>query len=415
MIIQKKIDYISYLILLLPVAIVVGPLISDLIITIMALFICVSNYKKVIEYFDHYIILKIILIFYVLNSINSLFAQDVYISLKSSFLYIRFPLFVIASVYLLKKYPKLILYLYYSILVTIFVVSLDAIIQFFNGENILGFVTNSRNRISGFFLDENILGSYLARITPFLVSILIFLKKDLNNKIFLAVIIVSFFGVIISGERTSLLLITLYWLIFVIFILKSSVQIKLFIITILITVVVASSFLSDNLRERYIDLSFYEFKEIIEETTKPEEEQDYGGQRLKHIIVSLEMFNDAPLFGFGNKMFATICFDQYYFDDGRCSTHPHMIIMQILVENGIAGILVYSIFFLILVVKFMMSIKSNNDHISSILLLILINFCPLLPSGSLYNNQVSIFLYFPFIIYFFYNGNNEKILYEKKD
>ena len=137
MIIQKKIDYISYLILLLPVAIVIGPLISDLIITIMALFICVSNYKKVIEYFDHYIILKIILIFYVLNSINSLFAQDIYISIKSSFLYIRFPLFVIASVYLLKKYPKLILYLYYSILVTVLVVSLDAIIQFFNGENII--------------------------------------------------------------------------------------------------------------------------------------------------------------------------------------------------------------------------------------------------------------------------------------
>ena len=189
MLIQKKIDYLSFLILLLPAAIVVGPLISDLIVTILALFICASNYKKVIEYFDNYIIFKIILIFYILNSINSLFAEHVYVSAKSAFLYIRFPLFVIASVIFLKKYPKLIVYLYYSTLITIGVVSIDAIFQFFNGKNILGFVADSRNRISGLFLDEFILGSYLARLTPIVISIYFFVKKGFNLKSLVAVII----------------------------------------------------------------------------------------------------------------------------------------------------------------------------------------------------------------------------------
>ena len=204
MFIQKKIDYISFLILLLPVAIVVGPLISDLIVTILALFVLASNYKKVIEYFNQYIILKIILIFYLLNSLNSLFAESIYVSAKSAFLYIRFPLFVIASVIFLKKYPKLIVYLYYSILITIAVVSIDAIFQFFNGKNILGFVADSRNRISGLFLDEFILGSYLARISPIIISIYFFIKKDFNLKSLVAVMIISFLAIIVSGERTSL-------------------------------------------------------------------------------------------------------------------------------------------------------------------------------------------------------------------
>ena len=415
MFIQKKIDYISYLILLLPAAIVVGPLISDLIITIMALFICISNYKKVIEYFDQYIILKVILIFFLLNSLNSLFAEDVYVSVKSSFLYIRFPLFIIAATYLLKKYPELILYIYYSILITVLVVSLDSILQFFSGKNILGHVPDSRNRISGLFQDEYILGSYLARITPILLSILIFLKKELNTKIFIIVIIISFLGVIISGERTSLLLITLFWVTYIIFILKRSVMVKSSLIILLFSVIITTSFSSNSLRERYVNLSFFEITGVVEQINKADEENVYEGQRLKHIDVSIEMFKEAPIFGFGNKMFATICFDQYYFNDGRCSTHPHMIAMQVLVENGIAGLLIYSILSVILFVKFVVAIRSDNDHVSSILLLILINFCPFLPSGSFYNNQISIFMYFPFIIYLFYCGKDINFFYEKKN
>jgi O-antigen ligase len=414
MLIQKKIDYLSFLILLLPAAIVVGPLISDLIVTILALFICASNYKKVIEYFDNYIIFKIILIFYILNSINSLFAEHVYVSAKSAFLYIRFPLFVIASVIFLKKYPKLIVYLYYSTLITIGVVSIDAIFQFFNGKNILGFVADSRNRISGLFLDEFILGSYLARLTPIVISIYFFVKKGFNLKSLVAVIIISLLAIIISGERTSLLMMIIYWVMFTIFILKASIMNKVYLIISLFLIVALTSLSSDNLRERYFDLSLLELNDTLNSKELAQKDDDFKDQRLKHIEVSIKMFKEKPFYGHGNKMFASACFDKYFINDGRCSTHPHMILMQILVENGLIGLLVYSILSLVLFIKFVIAVRSNNDKVSSILLLILINFCPFLPSGGLYNNQISIFMFFPFIVYFLFEVNNKKIFYEKK-
>jgi len=414
MLIQKKIDYLSFLILLLPAAIVVGPLISDLIVTILALFICASNYKKVIEYFDNYIIFKIIFIFYILNSINSLFAEHVYVSAKSAFLYIRFPLFVIASVIFLKKYPKLIVYLYYSILITIGVVSIDAIFQFFNGKNILGFVADSRNRISGLFLDEFILGSYLARLTPIVISIYFFVKKGFNLKSLVAVIIISLLAIIISGERTSLLMMIIYWVMFTIFILKASIMNKVYLIISLFLIVALTSLSSDNLRERYFDLSLLELNDTLNSKELAQKDDDFKDQRLKHIEVSIKMFKEKPFYGHGNKMFASACFDKYFINDGRCSTHPHMILMQILVENGLIGLLVYSILSLVLFIKFVIAVRSNNDKVSSILLLILINFCPFLPSGGLYNNQISIFMFFPFIVYFLFEVNNKKIFYEKK-
>lgn len=409
MFIQKKIDYISFLILLLPAAIVAGPLISDLIVTILALFVLASNYKKVIEYFDNYIILKIILIFYLLNSINSLFAEHIYVSAKSAFLYIRFPLFVIASVILLKRYPKLIVYLYYSILITISVVSIDAIFQFFNGKNILGFVADSRNRVSGLFLDEFILGSYLARLTPIVISIYFFVKKDFNLKSLIAVIIISFLAIIISGERTSLLMMIIYFTMFIIYILKESIMNKVYLIISLFLIVILTSISSDNLRERYFNLSLLELNDTINSKQLAAKDDDFKDQRLKHIDVSIKMFKEKPFYGHGNKMFASVCFDKYFINDGRCSTHPHMILMQILVENGLIGLLVYSILSLVLLIKFVIAVKSNNDKVSSILLLILINFCPILPSGGLYNNQISIFMFFPLIVYFLFEINNKKI------
>ena len=290
MFIQKKIDYISFLILLLPAAIVAGPLISDLIVTILALFVLASNYKKVIEYFDNYIILKIILIFYLLNSINSLFAEHIYVSAKSAFLYIRFPLFVIASVILLKRYPKLIVYLYYSILITISVVSIDAIFQFFNGKNILGFVADSRNRVSGLFLDEFILGSYLARLTPIVISIYFFVKKDFNLKSLIAVIIISFLAIIISGERTSLLMMIIYFTMFIIYILKESIMNKVYLIISLYLILILTSISSDNLRERYFNLSLLELNDTINSKQLAAKDDDFKDQRLKHIDVSIKMF-----------------------------------------------------------------------------------------------------------------------------
>ena len=196
----------------------------------------------------------------------------------------------------------------------------------------------------------------------------------------------------------------------------------MWLVILLILTIILTSLLSDKLRERYIDLSLLEFKTTILSLQSlpslpslPLSSQidNFKDQRIKHMKVSIEMFKEKPFFGHGNKMFANTCFEKYFINDGRCSTHPHMILFQILVENGLIGLLVYSILSLVLFIKFIIAVRSNNDKVSSILLLILINFCPFLPSGGLYNNQISIFMFFPFIVYFLFEVNNEKIFHEK--
>ena len=68
--------------------------------------------------------------------------------------------------------------------------------------------------------------------------------------------------------------------------------------------------------------------------------------------MSYQIFKEKPFFGHGNKMFAQICFERYFVPDGRCSTHPHNFLAQILVENGIVGGVIYLALFFCLIIYF---------------------------------------------------------------
>ena len=88
--------------------------------------------------------------------------------------YLRFILFTFAIVDLLKENKNLILLFCQILIVTILVVSLDGIFQFIFGYNILGFEKVRVDRLSGFFDDKMILGSYLSRLFPLMVALLIY-------------------------------------------------------------------------------------------------------------------------------------------------------------------------------------------------------------------------------------------------
>ena len=57
---------------------------------------------------------------------------------------------------------------------------LDAWLQFFLGRNLLGYEI-IKNRISGVFGDDLILGSFLVRVLPFLVWLIFFFKIDIKK------------------------------------------------------------------------------------------------------------------------------------------------------------------------------------------------------------------------------------------
>ena len=84
---------------------------------------------------------------------------------------------------------------------------LDAWLQFFLGRNLLGYEI-IKNRISGVFGDDLILGSFLVRVLPFLVWLIFFFKIDIkkNYKFLLFFMSSCIITVYLSSERTSLVL-----------------------------------------------------------------------------------------------------------------------------------------------------------------------------------------------------------------
>ena len=91
-------------------------------------------------------------------------------------------------------------------------VAIDGIYEFIFKDNFLNFLNptheKTSGRISGVFGDEYILGSYLVRLLPISLGLIIYIygkSFKLNIFIFLYTLLISI-AILISGERTALLM-----------------------------------------------------------------------------------------------------------------------------------------------------------------------------------------------------------------
>ena len=190
--------------------------------------------------------------------------------------------------------------------ITIFIVVIDGYIQFFSGQNILGFPKYRLDRISGFFNDDLILGSYLLRITPILLGLTLFFK-DKTKIIFyfnLLLFLSSVFLIFLSGERASFLLMII--LVFIIGILIDiKIKIKFFFSTVILSLVAFVLIFSPTISDRYIS----QLKLHI-----------FGNQTQKIILqeympmfkTALKMFKANSILGLGPKSYRHYCNDESY-------------------------------------------------------------------------------------------------------
>ena len=160
----------SIILVFLPFSLITGPFLSDLSITIIAIIFltqCVIN--KNFNYFNN-IYFKYFIAFYLICLISSILSDFKLISSIKSFFYIRFGVFGLAVYYLLSKNKSIIRYIFLSLLVCFLTLIIDGFIQYIFGKNIIG-LPKQGIRLSSFFGEELILGSYLSRLLPILIGV----------------------------------------------------------------------------------------------------------------------------------------------------------------------------------------------------------------------------------------------------
>ena len=146
-------------------------------------------------------------------------------------------------------------------------------------------------------------------------------------------------------------------------------------------------------------------KKVIVDKSRYSKIKIFSTDHQGHLILAKKLFLDNLVFGVGPKGFRHYCRKINYDSEvGICSTHPHNILAQIASELGIIGIIFFLIFFIFLIKRFFDAnfVKTKNNHHYAFLVAslgIFINLFPFLPSGNLFNNWISLFIYFNLGLY----------------
>ena len=106
--------FISFLVYMLPIAIVTGPFLSDLFLSTCALYFLIISLKyKLWSYYQRYFV-YIFSFFYFYILFLSLISENPLLSLESSLFYFRYLFFTLSIVYLIDHEKNFIKYIYYS-------------------------------------------------------------------------------------------------------------------------------------------------------------------------------------------------------------------------------------------------------------------------------------------------------------
>lgn len=405
-----------YLIILMPIFLVTGPFLSDLSVVIIDLTFLFIIFKEKKLFLLNNKYFKFLMILWIYFSVRSLFADDIFLSFKSSFFYLRFIFLIWAISFFLERNKNLFDKFSKFFMVVICFVILDAILQYITGINILGFKTQTPDKLNGLFNDEAILGSYLVRFTPLIFAVL-YCYFDTKKYPMLYLIVLTFlgFGIFISGSRSSIFLFIIFSILF--FLVNINLR-KIIIISFLtILIVIASLSQLSNKVSHSIYYNFFDpIRTIFFETNN---ENNFDNKKIymftqvydSHYNTAYNMYLDNKLFGVGTKMYRKLCRDEkYYVNQFSCTTHPHNFYFQQLAENGLIGFLGILIIFTYTLISLFKKIyyvnfkKNNIIEFSSTMILIglFINFWPIVPSGNFFNNWLSIIIFFPigFLKYF---------------
>ena len=297
----KNFPYI--LIMLFPLGMVIGPLVGEILMGILIIMFLFRITRKKDFALLNIKFVKFFLIIYLLISINTIISFVEIEQIYKAIAHLRFIIFALAICYFLEQNSKFIKFIFYFTSITLLIVSIDGIYQYFSGENILGYSRYRVDRISGVFNDDLILGSFIGKFLPAILSFYfyVFKNESILNKFYLAfLLIVTIFTILISGERSSMLFILIFCFLFLFFI-NIKVTYKFITILIFIGLIFITLFKNPVLFNRYYNQTMDHIfgQEVYNKQIIPE--------YYPLFKTSLKMFEDNIFFGQGFRSFRYKC------------------------------------------------------------------------------------------------------------
>ena len=377
----------------IPPALVAGAAILEFFIILSCLFFFFLNYNKIgRDYYKKKFFLYFIFfcLFLVFSSISSNYVAN---SIRNTIFYFRFGILILIVWYLLDSYKRFKYFFFYSLVITLLVVIFYSFLQLLILHNY-----NSIDRISGLFGAEEIQGSFLLRITPFILIFFFYNKKNLNlffHFLLYLILILNLILILLSGERAAIFL--MIFSIFLAFIFLK-LGLKFFFLTLLL--ISALSFLTINFYPKTKERIFITtYNQLFLDNSGRKSINFFSKGHEGHFHSAMLMFKQHYFKGVGVRNFRMECQKDIYKElagEYHCTTHPHNTYMQFLSETGLVGFFSFMLFLIFIFIKsykFLVDIYIKGEKINAPLGLcfvtILMNFFPLVTTGNFFNNWLS--------------------------
>ena len=411
---DKIFNISKYLFYLFPVFIVSGNFLLNSLF-IISLFLTIYFFFK---YSLNQVLINkhtIYLSFFFLYLISSSIISEENYSIISSIKYLRFYFFSIVILIMLKFDEKFEKYFCLSFVSILIFISIDGLIQYFFDYNIVGLKKVTPHRVSGFFGDELILGSFISKYL-FLVFIyfIVFNKQKSFFMIISGLLIITAF---LTGERAAFFSIILFSFLYFIKIFNFK-KILIFFSSV-VFIIGITVFLDQTIKERMIDKTIND-TQILREWKNLKQIKYFTDDHNAHFQSAYLMYKKGnivdQLFGRGLKSFRINCSKKEFCDRFYCcSTHPHNVFFQVISEKGLIGLGIYIYFYLYLLSNYFKSVEINpiRRKILSVNCSLLVCLLPLIPSGNIFGSffSANLFLIIPYMIYLEgYDKQKRKIL-----
>ena len=301
----KQINQINFILIsLLPISFVIGPLIVELIVFFLISSFLYFNFKEKEFFYFKNKLFVFFLIFYLFLLFSLIFSEYYKETSINIIFYFRFLLFSFALSYILNYDLNYLKKIYVIFSITIFIVVFDGYWQFIFDENLTNFKKYRHDRISGFFKDDLVLGSFLSRLLPLHLGLILYFKKN-KNLTFLNILLILFTVILIflTGERAAFFK-TIIFIFLIFFLIELNFKFKLYIFSILLISFFTFIFFNPIIFDRYYNQT---------------KNQIFGNDNTGYFQyyspmfeTSLKMFKDNKIIGQGPKTYRYYCKDKKF-------------------------------------------------------------------------------------------------------